>query len=365
MKTNRFWGATLLIMGTTVGAGMLAIPSTIGLAGLGLSIVLMSFIWLYMMLTAYYLLEVNLRLPGETNMITMMHKTLGRPGEIVAWIIYLFLLYSLTAAYILGCGEILSHLLSHYMVLSGYVWSSLVVCLFSFFLYFGTRSVDYLNRFCIVGLAAGYMGLLVLGFPYVKGEFYLHASFSPFVSAIPVVVTSFGYHIIIPTLTTYLDHDVKLLRQAIFVGSLLAFLIYLFWLLLAVGVIPPYGKDSLAEARASGLPTTIYLQAIIQSKWMTTSAHAFSLFAIITSLLGVSLSLTDFLADGLHIEKKGWKKAGLIFLTFAPPLVFAFAYPHGFILALQYAGIFVLILLAILPALMVYFERYVKEKDFL
>ncbi len=41
-------------------------------------------------------------------------------------------------------------------------------------------------------------------------------------------------------------------------------------------------------------------------------------------------------------------------LTFFPPLLFVYFYPEGFILALKYAGIFVAILLAILPALMVF-----------
>ncbi len=93
-KTNRLIGAILLVSGTTIGAGMLALPVTTGLAGFIPSLVVMTAVWLFMMLTALYLLEVNLRLPGEANLFSMMRKTLGKPGEAISWAAYLLLLYS-------------------------------------------------------------------------------------------------------------------------------------------------------------------------------------------------------------------------------------------------------------------------------
>jgi len=89
-KKNRLLGAILLVSGTTIGAGMLALPVITGLAGFIPAILIMTAIWLFMMLTAFYLLEVNLRIKDESNLISMMHKTLGRPGEIISWIVYLF-----------------------------------------------------------------------------------------------------------------------------------------------------------------------------------------------------------------------------------------------------------------------------------
>jgi len=72
----------------------------------------------------------------------------------------------------------------------------------------------------------------------------------------------------------------------------------------------------------------------------------------------VSLSLFDFLADGLKIKETPWHKLGLLVLTFVPPILFTVFYPRGFILALTYAGVFVAILLAIFPAMMVWNGRY-------
>jgi tyrosine-specific transport protein len=90
----------------------------------------------------------------------------------------------------------------------------------------------------------------------------------------------------------------------------------------------------------------------VQNPWITTAASFFAFFAIVTSFLGVTLSLSDFLTDGLKI-KKTWEGKLLAWgLTFIPPLVFVFTYQRGFFLALGYAGVFVAVLLILLPAMM-------------
>ncbi len=364
-KSNRLVGAILLVSGTTIGAGMLALPVTTGLAGFVPSLMIMTAIWLFMMLTAFYLLEVNLRLKGESNLISMMHKTLGRPGEIVSWITYLLLLYSLAAAYMVGCSHILEDVLSGVLPfdLPEWTWPVLIFCTFAVVVYFGTEVVDFLNRALMIGLVVGYLFVLGMGGPKINPAMLAHYDWHFLLPSVSVVLTTFGYHIIIPTLTTYLEHDSRLLKRAIFIGSLIPFLIYILWQLLVMGVVPPTGPQSLSEAAHRGLQVTFYLKAILGSPWVAFAVRSFAFFAIVTSLLGVTLSLSDFLADGLKIKKGHKGKIALILLTFVPPLLFALFYHEGFITALNYAGFFVVILLALLPSLMAWFERYGPETE--
>ena len=49
-------------------------------------------------------------LPEESNIISMAKGTIGLPGQIIAWISYLLLLYALLCAYIAGASAVL-HLL--------------------------------------------------------------------------------------------------------------------------------------------------------------------------------------------------------------------------------------------------------------
>lgn len=365
-KISRLWGAILLVSGTTIGAGMLALPVITGPSGFFPSLILMTAVFLFMMMTAFYLLEVNLKMKGESNIISMMNKTWHKKGEVVAWISYLLLLYSLTSAYLLGCSQILIDFLEPHFSPESLKWATpiIIFLIFGLFLFFGTVMVDMLNRILMVGLFVSYALLIWTGFSYVNFSFLTHAQFPCLLGSLSVIVTSFGYHVIIPTLTVYLDNDWRQLKKAIIIGSLIPYLIYVAWQFLAMGVIPVTGECSLTKAQELGLQVTIYLKQIIGSPLITAGARGFAFFAIVTSLLGVTLSLSDFLFDGLKIKRNKKGKLLIILLTFIPPLFFALFYPQGFILALKYAGIFVAILLAIIPTTMAYVERYGKEKGF-
>jgi tyrosine-specific transport protein len=364
-KLNRFVGAVLLVSGTTIGAGMLALPASSGFSGFLPSLILMTAIWLFMMATAFYLLEVNLRFPGESNIISMIHKTLGKGSEAFAWILYLLLLYALLSAYIVGCGQLLSEFTAVIFKNSLPLWllSVGISVFFGFFVFFGTVLIDWLNRFLMTGLIGAYLILILLGFFFIDPSLLAYQGWTHIAASSSVIVTSFGYHIIIPTLTAYLDHDVKLLKRAIFIGSLIPYLIYVFWQILTLGIIPVYGDLSLQTAVENGVQITFFLKKMIGNPWVGWASSFFAFFAIVTSILGVSLSLSDFIADGLKIKKNYRGKLLLILLTFAPPLLFALFYPQGFILALRYAGIIVILLLAFLPALMAWFERFRAESS--
>jgi tyrosine-specific transport protein len=359
-KGNRMFGAVLLVSGTTIGAGMLAMPVTTGRAGFFPSLAIMTAIWLFMLLTAFYFLEVNLRIQGESNLISMMHKTLGRLGEIVSWLIYLLLLYALSAAYLLGCSQILNQFFygNFGWDVPAPIWTAFIFVFFAAFVYLGTEVTDYLNRMMMLGLVISYFILLGMGLFHVKLSMLSYHDWSYVLPSVSIVLTTFGYHIIIPTLVTYLEHDAKLLKRAIFFGSLIPFIIYLAWQFLVMGTVPVIGEKSLTEAAHQGLQITFYLTHFLINPWVGVAVKFFAFFAIVTSLLGVTLSLSDFLADGLKIKKTYKGKLVLILLTFIPPLIFALFYRRGFILALKYAGILVAILLALFPALMAWFERY-------
>ena len=350
-KTTRFLGAVLLISGTTIGAGMLALPVVTVFGGFWPSIALFFACWLVMLASAFFFLDVNLAMRGEPNLISMAGKTLGLGGKIISWGFYLLLLYALTAAYIAASTPIFVQAIA---AVTGYTlpfWLApfSLPIIFGGFLYFGTRGVDYINRLLMAGLILSY--LLLVGFvpSHVQTDLLAHFDWPAITIAIPVVLTSFGYHIIIPSLTTYLEHDKRLLRLAIIVGSLIPFVVYLIWQILILGVVP---LDFLVESWKKGESATHPLSIILHKSWIGQAAGFFSFFAIVTSFLGVSLSLSDFLTDGFKIKKSWEGRLIACALTFIPPLFFVFTYQRGFLLALEYAGAFVAVLLIILPAVM-------------
>ncbi len=363
-NSARFIGGILMVSGTTIGAGMLALPVVTGFAGFIPSIVLFILYWLYMTFTALLMLEVNLWMDPHTNLITMVKRTLGKGGQIISWIIYLFLLYTLTTAYLAGGGPILIDSFSALTSIQLPRWADPfpLLLLFGFFVYQGARSVDYINRFLMVGLSVSYILMIIFLAPHVQTKLLQYMDWKALWIPVSIVSTSFGFHIIIPTLSDYLERDVKQLKWVIVIGSFIPLCVYMSWEILTLGIIPLHG---LSEGFNKGLDGASLLGDFLNNTKLGLLARLFSLFAIITSFLGVSLSLRDFLSDGLGIKKNMQGKMMLYLFTFLPPLVITLIDPRAFLDALQYAGAFgVVTLLGLLPCLMAWKGRPLHRGDF-
>jgi tyrosine-specific transport protein len=361
---NKILGSIFLVVGVAVGAGMLALPVSNAAYGFIPSILLLIGCWAILTFTALLLLEVNLWLKPDSNIISMAKQTLGLAGEIVAWITYTLLLYSLMAAYLSGMGDIVQSAIQgffHFNIYSG-TGCILLMLIVGWMIYLGTSHVDYLNRFFLAGKFATLIVILLFISPHVEtAKLTQQFTFHHMWIALPIVVTSFGFHNIIPSIRVYLDSDVRKIRRAIIIGSTIPLVLYIIWEFVIMGVVPVNGQDGLLSVLGTGQPGTglaVSLNHILHSTWLTTLFKIFVFFAIGTSFVGVSFSLADFMADGLHIRKTPLGKLATIAITFAPPLIFALVYPRGFIVALGYAGFFVAFLLALLPAFMTISGRY-------
>lgn len=140
-------GCILLITGTSIGGGMLALPIATSQEGFFYSTMLLFSCWFVMTASAFLILEVNLWLPKQSNLISMARSTLGKGGQAVAWITNLLLLYSLLAAYIAGGGDFLKNLLGIvHLNLPSWSSSILFAGLLGAIVCFGIRSVDLVNR---------------------------------------------------------------------------------------------------------------------------------------------------------------------------------------------------------------------------
>ncbi len=365
MNDMRVWGGILLVSGTTIGAAMLALPIVTGFAGFFPALLLLIFFWIYMTFTAFLMLEVNLWMGKQTNLITMAKKTLGTAGQVGSWIIYLFLLYTLTTAYMAGSGPIFLDLIKSLTGFEIPLWIGPfpLLIIFGYFVYQGAHFVDYANRFLMSGLALTFVLLLLFITPHISFDFLERRDWSPLVATVSIISTSFGFHIIIPTLTDYLERDICKIRKAILIGSLIPLIVYIIWEAMTLGVVPLLGEHGLAEGYVEGMDGATLISLYLGKNEISKIAAFFSLFAIVTSFLGVSLSLRDFLADGLKIRKDAQGRLTLYLLTFAPPLIFSLLDPRAFLNALEYAGAFgVVTLLGVLPVLMVWRGRYSQHR---
>ncbi|MGA8164797.1 MAG: aromatic amino acid transport family protein [Waddliaceae bacterium] len=362
-QQGRVLGGILLLTGCCIGAGMLGLPAVTVQGGFLPTLLLFVIVWGFMAATGLFFLEVNLWFTEETSMTSMAGRTLGKGGQSIGTALFALLFFSLMVAYVGGSGELFSEFFKENLnvALPGWVGSFLLSFFFGIVLYFGTAVVDRINRVLMIGLIATYSLLVVMGGGHVDVSRLVQANWSSAIYAMPVMIVSFGYHNLIPSLSTYLKHDVQKLRFIVLVGSAIPLIIYLLWEWVILGVIPIQGEDGACQVLSRGDMVVCVLRQTAGSSWIVGLADYFSFFAIATSFLGVALSFVDFLADGLSIKKNAKGKIFLCALCLSPPFFFAILNPNIFLDSLRYAGIIAVVLFGILPPAMIWSGRYVKK----
>ncbi|WP_318497483.1 tyrosine transporter TyrP [Photobacterium leiognathi] len=363
MALNKTLGSMLIIAGTTIGAGMLALP--LASAGLGFTTALIAMfgMWALMTYTALLMIEIHQHADTDATLNTLAQQLLGRKGQILANFAMMFLLYSLCAAYIAGGGGQLSEKLSDWLNISipPQLGALLFTILIAAVVSVGTHTVDMVNRILftakIVALAV-MLGLLV---PHVEGQHLVEMPVQKglILSALPVVFTSFGFHGSIPSIVRYVGIDVKTLKKVMILGSALPLFIYLLWQLASQGVMSQ--PELMASTTLGSFIAS--LSELLHNPMVSKSVSIFADLALATSFLGVSLGLFDFMSDSLKrsSDVSGRVQTGMI--TFLPPLAFAIFYPQGFIMALGYAAIALVILAIFLPVAMVRSQRKKHQSE--
>lgn len=343
----RTFGGSLIVAGTSIGAGMLALPVVTGPSGFAPSIAVLVVCWAFMTCTGLLFAELSLWLKSDANILSMSKRTLGKGGLVATWVLYLFLFYSLTVAYMVGGANLLVELFGNSTsdVLRIALFSVVAVSI----VMLGKKVIDPINRFLMIGLFVAYGGFVIIGLPTINSDQLHFADWKLASLALPVTFTSFGFQGTVPTLASWMHYDRKRLRRAIIIGTTLTLVIYIVWQWLFLGIVPREGANGLLETLEQGRDAVYPLQYFTKNPLIWTLGRAFAFFALTTSFLGVGIGLVDFLADGLQKPK-----GPVVFLAaFGLPLVVAMLFPHIFLQALGVAGGFgCAALLGVLPIVM-------------
>lgn len=370
-KNSRYLGGILLVAGTCIGAGMIGVPVKTAAAGLGPTLISFGIVWIAMTISALLFVEASLCFPGETNFISMAQATLGNIGKNIAWIVTLFYMYSIMAAYTSGGVTMIIELLPMNVYLALFIY----LFPFALVLYLGAKWVDLVNRFLTIGLIISFISLcvsIIFGAKSLQPTTNLSVScygesLRTLIFSLPLLVTTFGYHVIIPSLKSYLQEQVPAIKKTIFIGSAIPFVVYVIWQIVVLLLIPVFGNEGLQSMAVAnknpGDSIASYLLKYNQNKSVLCFLVSFSFFALTSSLIGVAWALGDFFADGFNIVKNHKGKIALGLLTFVPPILYALIFPQGFLKALELCGAFSAILMIMYPALMAYRLRIQKHTD--
>lgn len=343
-----------LVVGNLIGAGILALPVSLGLSGMAPALLLLGIYGAVMFFSAEILSREAVEKKSSTfDLPSLYGKYLGPWGKWVAVITNGIILYGLLVAYISGASQILGDIFSASSAVSWIALGCAVV--FSLLAILDLSLINKYNTLLVGVLLAVFTLLLLLSFPKIEPDrlFHDHWEYAPL--AIPLAVTACHFHNIIPVLCKNLNWDLRAMRKAVIIGMIIALAMNILWTMCGIGTLPRHGDNSLVLAYTRNLPATVPMGNVLGSTAFAVLAAGFSISAIVTSFIANGLGLMSFSKDLLaHSRLRKTSHLDLIIkvMTFLPPAIIALLWPNVFIKALDVVGgIGIVTLFGILPCL--------------
>ena len=254
--------AIVLVAGTTVGAGILALPAVTQPAGFVPSTVALTGAWMYMAVTGLFIAEVACKTMASTGKPATSLKSMaaGAIGPAGAWwtsAFFVFLHMALLIAYCSRGGELLVSILP-FLGTFGAPPPVLFAALFGGFIYFtkGTDALDKGNNIFATIVVTSFFALVALATPGGSADrLFAVSDWSQATDTIPTLLLSLVYHNVVPTICAQLEGDREKITKAVVIGSLIPFLMFVIWNAAVLAALPATftaGADPLEVLRNTG-----------------------------------------------------------------------------------------------------------------
>ncbi|PQJ89030.1 amino acid permease [Aliivibrio sifiae] len=343
----KLFGSALILSGTALGAGMLAIPMVLAQFGLFYSTLLMLVICAGTTYSALLLTEACSKTELAFGINTVANRTLGKGGQIITNALFYLLLICMLIAYILGAADLLKRILTIFDIeMSIEVAQIGFTLVASMFVVCGTQIIDKLNRVLFLFMVSMLAITLVILVPGISSDNLMQVTNTDsgmLFNTSTILFTSFASMPVIPSLVTYnKEATSKQLRNMIILGSIIPLICYLVWLYAVVGNL---NADELTHfSNISDLIQTFSAK----NEYIEIILSIFTSLALLTSFLGVAMALYNQNKDMISHNK-----IVTYVSTFILPLLGASLAADQFLSVLGYAGVILVFLAIFIPLAMV------------
>ncbi len=298
---ERFYEAVAMLIGMTIGAGILGIPYVVAQSGFLIGALLILAIGAVVLIVNLCMGEVCLRTKGNHQLTGYAEKYLGKPGKILMLVSIFVGFYGALIAYIIGEGESLGALFSYNPLILSILFASAMSAL----LFFGIKTVGKSELFMTATKIILFAAIIFITIFAVRAENLTSVNLLQIFLPYGVILFAFTGSAAIPEMKEVMLGQGKNLRRAIYTGMIIISIIYLLFAFIVVGA---SGKEVTEVA-------SIGLAKIVGGK-MLILGSLFAILAMATSYIAVGLALKETYVYDLKMEKiMAW------FLTVSIPLL--------------------------------------------
>ncbi len=294
---NKHWMATATLIGTIIGAGILAIPYVVAQSGFFIGSIIIILVGLALMLTNLFVGEIVLRTKEQHQLTGYVEKYLGKWGKRLMALAFLFSLTGALTAYLIGEGETLRAIFGWGTPL---FYSLLFFAVGSFIIYRGIKAAGRAETILIVLLIVTIILIGVFSFKNINTANLTTISLAKFFVPYGVVFFAFSGFSAVPEMQEVLEKEKRRMRKSILIGSIIPIFVYLLFALFVVGIVGLSNFEQLADnQRIATIALSIYSSPILG-----TFANVLAVLTMFTSFLTIGLALVETYEFDFHLRRQ-------------------------------------------------------------
>lgn len=320
--------AAVLVTGTAIGGGFLALPYTTAPSGFGPSLVVMFLSWALLFAQAQVavdlLVEESTSMNEAVSFSVAAERRLGAKGKVIVIALFLVLMMTTLVSQYAEAGALFASLTGLPQPL---VRALLAISLTILTWKSSTSRTAALNGCLTFGFVLASMVVFGTGLPLAEWHRLNRSDWHSCARSFPSIMQLFVYLEVTPSIASILELKRKRIKRAIFVGSALLLFLEAFWSALGLALVPFHG----------GLRADPVALLLGQNGPIAFAVLALGCFAVLTTILGTNLALRSFCGGAKPLVAL----VSYSFCALAP----AFAPKSAFFAAIDFAGAYPVTLL--------------------
>ncbi len=274
--------AITTLIGTIVGAGILAIPYVVAQSGFLFGLIITIALGLALLLVNLMAGEIVLRTKKQHQLTGYAEKYLGKWGKRLMMFSMAFSIYGALTAYLIGEGEVLKAIFRW----GDPLWYSIIFFIAVFLIiYRGIKAAGKVEFLLIGALFIIVIFIGIFSYDGINTSRLTTINLAKFFVPYGVILFALMGFPAVPEMQEVLEAEKRKMKKAIIIGSIIPIILYLFFAFVVIGII--------------GLENFELLEPNQRIATVALSIYSSPILGIFTNLIAVLAMFTSFLTLGI------------------------------------------------------------------